>query len=259
MSATHPTAPGAEGPPRIGEIPRRDFLREIGRPGRPCILTGAMERWPARAWTFDRLRDEHGHVRFPVGRSYSRLWAPTEMTLREYLDAILAPGGPPERPRSCTWRARSSSTASPLCGATSRFPTTSSGDAPPTRSSSSAARGRGRRSTSISLIRCWRRSWVGSGSGCSRPTRPPGSSPRSAICSRPSAGWISRRRGKKDRNEGGASGPRSTSSWSRARSSSCPTAGGTPSIRSSPPSALRVPGGPCACPSSRRRASRWTG
>jgi hypothetical protein len=83
-------------PERIGPIPRGVFMREFGGPGRPCILVGAMDRWRARSWTFDWLRTEHGHVRFPVGKSYSRVWAPTEMTLREYLDAILATRGPQE-------------------------------------------------------------------------------------------------------------------------------------------------------------------
>ena len=52
-----------------------------------------MARWRAGSWTLDSLRASHGHVRFPVGRSGSRIWTPTEMTLGEYLDAILAQRG----------------------------------------------------------------------------------------------------------------------------------------------------------------------
>ena len=52
-----------------------------------------MDSWHARSWTLERFRTEHGRVQFPVNRSYSRAQAPTLMTLREYIDGILAEGG----------------------------------------------------------------------------------------------------------------------------------------------------------------------
>jgi ribosomal protein L16 Arg81 hydroxylase len=83
-------------PPRIEPLERAEFLREYGRPMRPCILTEAMKSWAARSWTLESFRTRHGDTRFLVGKNHSRTWAPREMTLRDYLDAILDRSGAPD-------------------------------------------------------------------------------------------------------------------------------------------------------------------
>jgi hypothetical protein len=73
--------------PGASDAPPPHLLR------RPHVLAGAVGRWHARTWTFDRLRAEHGDVVFPVSRSYSRSSAAEHMSLREYLDALESPRG----------------------------------------------------------------------------------------------------------------------------------------------------------------------
>jgi Cupin-like domain len=97
MEETFDAGCRSRSPERIGEIPRRALLREHCRPRRPCIIAGATDRWRARAWTLDWFRSEHGAVRFPVSRAYSRALPPQVMTLREYIDAVTlgtGAGGP---------------------------------------------------------------------------------------------------------------------------------------------------------------------
>ena len=45
------------------------FEREYRRPGRPVILTGLMDDWPARRWTLASLRSRYGERRVTAVRT----------------------------------------------------------------------------------------------------------------------------------------------------------------------------------------------
>lgn len=74
------------------------FEREYRRPGRPVILTGLMEDWPARGWTLASLRRRYGErqvkaVRTEGGRVVQSVSAgiPYEsIRFGEYLDLLEA-------------------------------------------------------------------------------------------------------------------------------------------------------------------------
>ncbi len=78
------------------------FEREYRRPGRPVILTGLMEDWPARRWTLASLRSRYGEhqvkaVRTSAGRvvqSVSEGIPYESIRFGEYLDLLEAQGVP---------------------------------------------------------------------------------------------------------------------------------------------------------------------
>jgi hypothetical protein len=78
----------------------KDSLRELERRGEPVVLTGSIERWPARSkWTFAWFRATHGDVLAPVewlkyhraaDGSAERVGKVEMMSLRDYVDALVA-------------------------------------------------------------------------------------------------------------------------------------------------------------------------
>ncbi len=90
-------------PPRIPAPSPAVFEREWRRPRRPVILTGAIERWPARAmWSADHFRERHGAELTSVARTDGGHLARDpavgiryeEMTVRDAIDRVFAGEGP---------------------------------------------------------------------------------------------------------------------------------------------------------------------
>ena len=57
----------------VKEITHEEFVERFEKPRVPCILTDAMDDWPAsgpgpREWTWDNLRDRFALHKFKVGR-----------------------------------------------------------------------------------------------------------------------------------------------------------------------------------------------
>src|SRR5262249_54054851 len=59
--------------PRVHAPPDREFLRAYVREGRPVVMTGIVDRWPAiRLWSKDHIRARYGHIGAPVPRLQGR-------------------------------------------------------------------------------------------------------------------------------------------------------------------------------------------
>jgi hypothetical protein len=74
------------------------FKRTYATPGRPVIITNAMERWRARSvWSFEWFKQQHGDISVPV--SFGKLDEDKAFTLqripfREYIDSITDSNSP---------------------------------------------------------------------------------------------------------------------------------------------------------------------
>lgn len=59
--------------PRVAALPEDVFLRAYVGRGRPVIMTGIVDRWPAkRLWSNDHIRERYGHLKTPVARLQQR-------------------------------------------------------------------------------------------------------------------------------------------------------------------------------------------
>lgn len=66
-----------------------EFRRRHARPSRPVVLTGAMDTWPARRWTFADLAERHGSRSVPIKVAF---YVQREVTLASYLDLVQGRG-----------------------------------------------------------------------------------------------------------------------------------------------------------------------
>lgn len=74
MEAQHRLAPGGDRVPRVSGLSSADFLARFYAPGRPVIVEGELQDWPAlRLWTPDYLKAKVGsaEIEFQGGRQSS--------------------------------------------------------------------------------------------------------------------------------------------------------------------------------------------
>ncbi|MFI6522292.1 cupin-like domain-containing protein [Spirillospora sp. NPDC050679] len=79
--------------------PGRAEFADIVRQGRPTVLRGVLDGWPAlRNWSPEHLREKAGHRSVPIEfyGSWYGAWTTVPMRLSRYLD-LLTPEGEPER------------------------------------------------------------------------------------------------------------------------------------------------------------------
>ena len=98
VSATHLSGQ-ASGDSQFPQIDRRsglsvrEFKREYQSPGRPVVLTDAIEGWRARSsWTFDFFKSHYGKVQVKMYRYDGGSYQPNrieQMPLAAYIDKIL--------------------------------------------------------------------------------------------------------------------------------------------------------------------------
>ncbi|MEC1291557.1 cupin-like domain-containing protein [Bacillus mojavensis] len=66
-----------------------EFMKEYGLPGKPVIISDAINNWEAKKlWTLDFFREKYGHIIVPIFESGKR-YELYETTLGEYIDYIL--------------------------------------------------------------------------------------------------------------------------------------------------------------------------
>ncbi len=88
---------------KLSQIERRtgiskdDFIENYLKPKRPVVLTDLTKDWPAtKKWTFEYLKQHHGHLEVPVVGPDFHLPGPNymkshmKMKFTDYLDMILA-------------------------------------------------------------------------------------------------------------------------------------------------------------------------
>src|SRR5690349_10265813 len=72
----------------------RDFNRLYRNPGKPVVITDAIDGWRARsAWTFDLFRNRYGKTIITVHEYHGDKYRPNDvrrMELADYVDEILS-------------------------------------------------------------------------------------------------------------------------------------------------------------------------